>query len=180
MKKIIFVTIITLLFLGCERDDICDPNTATTSQIVIDFFDATDPVKPRSDINLKVYQDEVKDTLVFNPTALGSLKYIVNSSKIKLPLRVTANKVKYKLIFNNIPGQAKVIDDIEFNYTRENIFVSRACGFKTSFDLKGPDVFDPIILNGTKDKFTGNWIKNISITKSKINNENETHVKIFF
>jgi hypothetical protein len=180
MKKIIIFLLFVFSFSGCEKDDICDPNTPTTPQLVIEFFDAADPVKTRTDMFLKVYQEEVKDTLAFNPSSFGELKYITNNSKIKLPLRVTANKVKYKLIFNNKLKEPRVIDDIEFNYTRENVFVSRACGFRTIFDLKGPDVFDPAILNGKKDIFTGNWIKNITITKSKINDENETHVKIFF
>lgn len=45
LKKISVLLILALVWIssGCEKDDICDPATATTPLLVIDFYDITNP-----------------------------------------------------------------------------------------------------------------------------------------
>jgi len=65
---------------------------------------------------------------------------------------------------------------LQFNYSTQEVYISRACGFKTLFTLKPTN---PIV---TTEPFNSpsSWIKNIVIVKSNLENENEVHVKIFF
>ena len=67
-------------------------------------------------------------------------------------------------------------DFLQFNYSRQTIFVSRACGFKTNFTL---DSATPYIKTETSIP-DGYWIQNVVINTSNISTENETHVKIYF
>jgi hypothetical protein len=36
----------TVCFSSCEKDDICDANTPTTPQLVIEFYDAVNTTLP--------------------------------------------------------------------------------------------------------------------------------------
>ena len=98
-------------------------------------------------------------------------------SKIELPLNISTTSTKYSLIANSsisslIPNE----DFLEFNYVHQNIYVSRACGYKTTFDLNTSegvvltDAASPDLL----------WIQDIDIRTTNIDNENETHIKIYF
>jgi hypothetical protein len=67
-------------------------------------------------------------------------------------------------------------DNLEFNYTRESSYVSRACGFKTIYNL------DPRIPFTLTDKEPADemWIQYVIVAQNNITYENETIIKIFF
>ncbi len=157
MKKVLTLLLITMFsFSGCEKDDICDANTSTTPRLVIEFYDFSNPTVLKNVTNLKVIGKGMTEGIVFNG----------NLNTVSIPLKTTENSTTYRFIFNSDSPSSNE-DEINFAYTRENIYVSRACGFKTIFSL---------------DKISSNllWIKDIRIEKSNIVNENETHVKIYF
>jgi hypothetical protein len=52
--------------------------------------------------------------------------------------------------------------------------VSRACGFKTYYDLS---TSEGIEINPGTDL---EWIKSSTIVKTKIESENDVHIKLFF
>ena len=109
-------------------------------------------------------------------------RYLANTNKIMLPLKINDDTVEYTLTLNSGNDVLNVTDVIRLNYTRTSEYVSRACGFKTLFQLN-PDVNDntsPLIINGNPTANSGNWIRNVEIIKSNLETENETHVKIFF
>ena len=61
------------------------------------------------------------------------------------------------------------IDVVITNYESENIYVSRACGYKQIFNNLGIDLEpDP-----------SNWVINSEILSTTVKNKNEAHVKIF-
>ena len=64
-------------------------------------------------------------------------------------------------------------DSVIFNYTRKTEYVSRACGYKTLFTLNSTN---PITV--TPD--SNNWIQSVVVSQPNIENENETHIKIYF
>ena len=157
MKKVLTLLLITMFsFSGCEKDDICDANTTTTPRLVIQFYDYTKQTELKNVTNLKVIGEGLTEGIVFNG----------NGNTVSIPLKTTENSTTYRFIFNSDSPSSNE-EEIKFEYTRENIFVSRACGFKTIFSL---------------DKISSDllWIKDIRIEKSNIVNENETHVKIYF
>ena len=166
MKKIIGLLTLIFLFAGCEKDDICDPTTATTPLLVIEFYDYSQPSLTKNLVNLKVTGDGMTT----------AYKTFSGESKIKIPLKTTENSTKFSFILNSTSTTSSNEDFLQFNYTRSNIYVSRACGYKTIFELNETGG----ILKtdaATPDTF---WIKDIDIQTNSINNQNEVHLKIYF
>ena len=60
-------------------------------------------------------------------------------------------------------------DLITVNYIRDDVYVSRACGFKT--------VFNQLLFGVTVD--TDNWVINSSVVEADVVNENQAHVQVF-
>jgi uncharacterized protein DUF6452 len=185
MKKIYLLLFLAFAALsGCEKDDICDSSTPTTPRLVIEFYDYTNPALLKNVTDLKVMGTGAGDAIVFNDALEedDEERYLANSNRIMLPLKINEDSVEYTLTLNSGNEVLDVQDVIKLNYTRTSEYVSRACGFKTLFKLN-PDVNDntsPLIINGSPAANSGNWIRNVEIIKSNLENENETHVKIFF
>lgn len=178
MKKILsLILITTLAFSGCEKDDICDANTPTTPRLIISFYDNNNSSVLKNVTNLKVIGEGMSEGIVFN-SATDDSKYLTNGNKIAIPLKTDANTTTYEFILNSgNPNPTLIdIDRVTFNYTRNDVFVSRACGFKTLFTLDPNNPFIHTAVPVTKQK----WMQYISVEKSNIDNENETHIKIFF
>lgn len=184
MKKIfVFIAVILFLFLSCEKDDICDNSTATTSRLVIQFFDFNNRAVAKNVTNLKVTGEGALTPIVFNASATDELKFLTSASTISIPLKTNSDQVKYTFILNANTGGTPSSDIIIFNYGRNNEYVSRACGFKTIFDFsKRPAGTNAFTLNGNRTPPFGSpaWIRDIEIIQPNRNNEKETHVKIYF
>jgi hypothetical protein len=179
MKKLLLLLfVLTLSFSGCEKDDICDANTPTTPRLVITFYDISNSSVLKNVTNLKVVGTGMTDGIVFNPSATEESKYLANGNTISIPLKTNEDTTSFSFILNSgNPNPALVNEDIiKFDYTRENLFVSRACGFKNLFTLDPTNPFTHTDAAVADQK----WIKYISVEKSNIVNENETHIKIFF
>jgi hypothetical protein len=173
MKKIILLLfVIALSFSGCEKDDICDANTATTPRLVISFYDVTNSSVLKNVTNLKITGEGMTDGVVFNGSSL------INGSTVSIPLKTDADATTFSFILNyGSTNPALVNEDIlRFNYVREELFVSRACGFKTNYTL------DPQTPYVHTDAATADqkWIQYIAVKNSIIANENETHLEIYF
>lgn len=164
MGKVFQVLLLSFVFSSCEKDDICDRNTPTTPKVVIEFYDNASPTTLKNITKLKV--DATGFTTQLNFDAV---------SKITLPLKTFADVSALNLTLNgtDTDNTNDNLDEITFNYTRRTEYVSRACGYKTLFTL---DATNPVVL--TND--ASNWIQNITVTQPNIENENETHVKIYF
>jgi len=149
MKK--YLTILVLLIftiLSCEKDDICLEET--TPSLIIRFYDNDLQTEFKQVTSLTVWADG-KDTLYLNQTL----------DSIVLPLDLTQNNTLYGFKSDGIE------DQINFTYSRDDVYVSRSCGYKTIFE------------NLTIDNNTTNWIKNININNSTIDNETAAHISIF-
>ena len=179
MKKIILLVFaFALSFSSCEKDDICDANTATTPRLVISFYDISNPSVLKSVTNLKVVGAGMTDGIIFNPTAIGDSKYLTSGSTVSIPLKTTEDTTSFSFTLNSGNSNPAFVneDNIKFDYTREDFFVSRACGFKTIFSLNPTNPYTHTDATVPDQK----WIQFISVEKSNIENENETHIKIFF
>ena len=179
MKKVFFLLLVIGFGLaGCEKDDICDPATPTTPRLVIQFFDQNNVTLPRRVTNLKIIGDGVADD-VGVPNEQGG--QVWNDTIAYVPLRVNADATKFRFVLNADDNVAAndITDVLDFNYSRLDTYVSRACGFKTTFDLFGTSS-DPFILNGIPNSTEGNWIDHIEVLQPNINDENETHIRIYF
>lgn len=180
MKKILaFILILGFASSSCEPDDICDPTTPTTPRMLIEFYEFKTPSKKKTVNNLKVIgEGGMTEGVILSPNASGDFKYVTSADNILLPLNTEADLVKYTFInnFNNINPLLENEDNLQFNYTRENFYVSRACGFKTTFNLNETN---PFILTDAApaDEM---WIRYIIVEQRNITLENETIIKIYF
>ena len=174
MKKI-FSLLILVLFINttssCESDDICDPDTPTTPQLTITFYDGNNNIlKPVTNL---LVQSKGMSELKFN-----------GQSTIQIPLNINENSAKYGFTLNyNDPNPANTFTDtLEFNYTRQTLYVSRACGYKVNYTLNPNDTLpNAVVLNDKPGVLIdGNWMKVIKVIDHNIINENETQINIYY
>jgi hypothetical protein len=164
MKKILLLLLLAITFSSCEKDDVC--TDGTTPQLVLEFYDISNTANLKNVVNLKVKGVGQTDDL-------GTYNAV---SKIKLPLKIDGTSTKYSLILNSTSTTGANEDLLQFDYTHQIVYVSRACGYKTTFTLNNP-------IGVTKtDAATGGgfWIQDFSIKTYNITTENETHIKIYF
>src|SRR5690606_11984907 len=171
----LMLSILGMVILGCEKDDICASTTPTTPRLVIEFYNEANPAQPKNVTNLELISDVPDmDTLRFSAV-----------SRILVPLKTTVDSTLYRFVLNaGNPNPAFIYtDELQINYARQDIFVSRACGYKTLFELNNddlPETPEAIILNGIPNDFSGVWIKDIVIEEYNLENETDVHVKIYF
>ncbi|PTX62620.1 hypothetical protein C8N46_10215 [Kordia periserrulae] len=192
MKKLSFIGILgmlmTLIFLSfsCEKDDICVEGTITTPLLVIEFFDAEVFNATGEDV-LKNTSDLWVEAVDPNTEVINGVEVIVDPiqgtpqavNTVSIPLRTMEDVTEYRFIkdyaLDDDGIQLGNEDIITFNYSREEIFLSRACGYVTNFELSGFD--------GADVTFDGdNWIDpslGIRIAETIVQNETVTHVKIY-
>ncbi len=154
--------------IACEKDDICAEGTPTTPSAIVEFFynDNRTVAKPAI---FKYYVPGVD-------TALGGTSSV---SKIELPLRTDAETTTWALVLRTPIGNGNFIDNTDyltFNYTNQQIYVSRACGYRNVFYLNqaSPALFAD---SPASDNL---WILGMDVETLTIENENETHIKIYF
>lgn len=164
MKQLFLLLLLSVFFSSCEKDDICDVNTSTTPKVVIEFYDIANPTTLKNVTNLGVIAPGFTNGFGFTAT-----------SKIKVPLKTFQDTSILYFIKNGSidPTTDDNLDEITFNYSRKTVFVSRACGYKTLFTL---NTTNPITV--TPD--SNNWIQNVIVSQPIIENEDETHIKIYF
>ncbi len=165
-KTTLYFSLFILLSIlwSCEKDDICIEEN--TPLLIIRFFDNEDPTEYKKVTNLKV-QIEGIDGDYTNETIT------VLTDSIAIPVKVNEDITRFKLILNgNDQDETNDNEDtFDLNYIREDIFVSRSCGYKTLYyDVKTTLIND-----------NDNWIKEIKTVKDPqdILNQNSDHVKIF-
>lgn len=180
MRKIALILFLfTFAFSACENDDICDPVTPTTPRLVISFFDASNPALKKNITNLKVVGQGMEDGVIFSPTANGDNKYLANGvNTISIPLKTFEDSTTFlfTLNFGNPNSLLTNTDILQFNYSRNDIYVSRACGYKTLFTFND---IAPVVQTD-KNPSDGNWMKFVILERKKIENETETHLNIYF
>lgn len=180
MKKVISILLLfTFGLSSCEKDDICDANTPTTPRLVITFYDIANPTKTKNVSNLKVIGEGMDTAIVFNESAAvtDTTRYYTSGSTISLPLKVNDSTVTYKLIYNAASTNAtfRNTDVLKLNYTSQNAYVSRACGFKTIFALNSDTPFERTDPDGDTI-----WMTEVDLQNPNIESEDETHIKVYF
>lgn len=169
MKKTALLGLVLLVFsFGCEKDDICSETTLTTPRLIIDFYDFTNPTLNKNVTNLAIIGEGMTTPYqVYNGV-----------SKIEVPLDVAQNLSKYQFVLNYDNSNPDFIntDWLEFDYSRSQVYVSRACGYKTLFDLNDTTPF----IHTDSTTPDGLWMRNITVVQPAISNEDETHLEISF
>lgn len=178
MKKILYFLLpFTFGLSSCEKDDICDANTPTTPRLIISFYDITATSVKKKVTRLKVIGEDQTDGIVFNEGALDETKYLTSGDSIAIPLKTDADSTTFTFVLNSNSTNTTLTntDQIKFNYTRQNVYVSRACGFKTIYKL---DIQNPLVVTDSGND--GLWMQLVERRNSNIEFENEAHVKVYF
>lgn len=155
-RSFLYIFLIVTSFSACEKDDIC--LSPTTPKLILRFYDSADNTKLKAVSNLSIIAESKTDSLYTNQ--------VVDS--IAIPLNVNGTQTIYNLKTSSTGNIAdNKYNKLTLNYTTEEVYVSRSCGFKTIF--KNVTVASD---NGWFQSFTPNSI-------TSIDNENNAHIKIF-
>ncbi|WP_299110323.1 DUF6452 family protein [uncultured Winogradskyella sp.] len=197
------VLLIAIALINCERDDICSYTTSTTPRLIIEFYDTDEPDDLKNVPRLTVYGEGMftdEDGVTTEPTEASdrivevydesdsidddvSYVFNINTNTIALPLKVDEVPVGEFITTRFILEKdtnlrldetgGSNIDILEIRYSTDLVYVSRACGYKSTFTDLGL----------TRESLIDDpWITNIVIEESiesTIENENTTHVRIY-
>ena len=163
IKKLSLVFLILFAINGCTRDDICAETTQTTPMLIVVFKNAAIPSEAKEAVGLTIETTFENSQIVLDNQTTDS---------IAIPLNAGADLTQYRFTINSdsIPNLPNT-DMVAFNYDREDIYVNRACSFKTIYNNLEASV---------EDEGTGNWIFQIDVTalNNTVEDENDTHITI--
>ena len=165
-KKFFFFGLLVSLLAACQKDDICPETAETTPLLIIRFYDFEDNSKLKNATGLNLIAEGQTDSLFTEAQTTDS---------IAIPLKTFQNYTHYQFIVHSdedpddeFPPNS---DRLEFSYFPKEEYVSKACGFKTNFlDFHALKVAEP------NDE---NWIKNIVVEQTTIENETRAHLSVF-
>lgn len=162
MKTKLTLLLLTTVFLwGCTRDDICPDDTQTTPLLVIKFMDISNPSQVKAVENLRITLANTSQTEVV--IARTDTLY-------KIPLNPVDTSVDYNFT-KGYESTEPNTDAFNITYQRgADIYINRACGFRTSFT----DI-DPTI----QAEGSANWMLSSSINNTTVENEDIAHITIF-
>ena len=152
MRKIWLFFLLLFLNSSCEPDDVCSEANPSTPHLVFRLYDSSQP-------------NEFKaiDTLrIMSLGDQGPLEFI-NTDSIVFPLQVNANKINADLTISN-----GITDRIEIDYLMTDVYLNRACGFKSTFKILSVEFDQP-----------ANWINSIEILTNEVIIDTLAHVKIY-
>ena len=154
---IIFSLIFFLFYNSCEKDDICLSDTPRSPRLIVKMVDKENPDLYKSANNLLI---KVIDNDSIN---------IQSSDSLTLNLNPYKSYTQFEFILNQ-GSENENIDTLQINYSLNNIYINRACGYKTSF------IFNSNALTLINEK--NNWIESYLILKDTIINEEQAHMAI--
>jgi hypothetical protein len=181
MKYFRFIIIPVLILVGislaCEPDDICPAATSTTPRLIIDFYDVSNPENPKNVFDFRIEGVGQSTFLDGKDLSGNDITYdgLSNFDVALLPLKTDANTTQFVLIkdYEFVDGATPPKgnrDTITINYSRELVYVSRACGYKT--------IYKNVTLTIESDD--DNWMKSREPLNDNqsVENEFETHFNV--
>ena len=143
-----------LLFLNssCEPDDVCSEANPSTPHLVFRLYDSSQPNEFKAIDTLRIMSLGDQAPLEF-----------INTDSIVFPLQVNANKINADLTISN-----GITDRIKIDYLTKDVYLSRACGFQTTFQIHNIEVDQPI-----------SWVNSIEIVTNEVIIDTLAHVKIY-
>ncbi len=161
IQKLTVLLFTALCLAGCTRDDICPEDIQTTPLLVIKFMDISNPTEVKQVTNLRI---------TLTNTSQTEIVIARTDTVYKIPLNPATTSVDY----NFTEGYGSTIpntDAIKISYLRgEDIYINRACAFKTTFT----DIHPTIQAEGS-----ANWMLSTTINNATVENEDITHITIF-
>ena len=150
------VILILFFLISCEPDDICLESNPDTPNLILKFVD--------------VFSGENKSVSNLRITGINNIEdfFVGTVDSISIPLNNYENTSSFSFTKEFESNQSNE-DLIYFNYTRNNVYISRSCGYKMEYEI------DNIIVENDNS----NWIEDSIIETRTVNNEISHHVKIY-
>jgi len=161
IKRLVFTFFLLYTFAGCTRDDLCAEDTATTPLLQIQFKDITDRLQNKAVSSLRV--------LVIGTDTVEAFQG-ESDTLVGIPLNTLTTRSEFHFIANSNDSINANTDILSFTYSTQDIYINRACAFKTIYNDLQADL-EPEI--GT------NWIEDITLLKTNVEDETEPHLTIF-
>ena len=147
--------------LGCDRVDICSEAQQVTPRLIIEFYDINEPETLKAVPDLAIFSSG-EDTLL-----LGTI------DRIEIPLRTSQESTRYSFVRLATNEEFVNIDEVNFTYITQDVYVNRACGFKTEF-------IDFQAIRIIEQNQENNWLRSLTVQQTLINNDQEeAHLFIF-
>jgi len=166
LKKLIFTGFLfalVVLLTHCEKDDICVDGD--TPLLIIRFYDSENTSSLKEVPSLRVVG-------LGQSSTVNTVDDRSSADSIAIPLRINEANTRFLLIMDSADEddvETGNIDTLTFNYTTNEVFISKACGFVANFE-------------GLTEELTvesENWIQNTEIVSPLIQKQDSAHVKIF-
>ena len=163
--RLVIPALLVAWVISCEKDDICVDGD--TPQLVITFFDYTQPETARTVNKLRVIG-------LGQGTPVNTFSDRSNRDSIGLPLRADQTRTGFVFIVDSADdadgNETGNRDTLYFDYETRSVYISRACGFVPNFDgLSASPLPDASI-----------WIDSVEIRQTTIENASNAHVSIYF
>ena len=150
------VILILFFLISCEPDDICLESNPDTPNLILKFVD--------------VFSGENKSVSNLRIKGINNIEdfFVGTVDSISIPLNNYENTSSFSFTKEFESNQSNE-DLIYFNYIRNNVYISRSCGYKMEYDIEN------IIIENDNS----NWIEDAIIETRTVNNEISHHVKIY-
>lgn len=149
-----FIALLATAFFSCEPDDICLAETPGTPNLIVVFYDETNPEVKKSVTDLQVKGIDTE-----------GIAHTGTTDSILIPLKTKLSTTSF--VFTTTTNNTSSADTITLNYNTQDVFISRACGYKTTFTNLTSELSNSAIL-----------IKNVETVNTSISDSKTTHVKI--
>lgn len=165
--------------IACQRDDICPGTTDTTPLLIIRFYENEEPFDPQAPQNLSIRATDSDSTsFVINTGGNTPVPYFrFSGDSIAIPLKTDSEQTNYVFTLNTAANDTTarnsgIRDTLGFTYSIREEYINRACAYKVNYiGLKTS------LRNSGENS---GWIQDIEIEEPDIEDENQTHVSIFF
>jgi hypothetical protein len=129
-KNIFCLLFLSLLFISCEKDDICNEGTPGTPNLVIRFFDKDNPAERKVAENISI--KEINQEQIYR---------ILSSDSVTIPMDLSKNFTRYAFILPSSTANLTIADTLQFNHSnRRDQYSRRACGFSAAYELDNPAI----------------------------------------
>jgi hypothetical protein len=158
------LTLVFLILVGCEKDDICIAGDAPRWHI--SFRDADQPDLAKAPESLWILG--LNSTKPITTPTPGSS----DATEIWLPIDPANDKTTFNLIAFGVLENDQLsgaVEQISISYSTDPKFLSKACGFIPQFNE----------VQGTWTEENKSWIKSITWTTTQITEDESIHTIIY-
>ena len=160
MPRALYSFLLIALLLSCEKDDVCPEGTQGTPSLIIRLYDKDNPgtlKAPTDDIDVfGLGREDLMTTISTDSTAL-ELNSFENYTRLAFVLSETTS--------------ASIIDTLQINYSRQDVYFNRACGYRRAFILGSPALESL----GENAPFYAYY----AILIDTLSNENQAHLALY-